>query len=93
MDAAGFLSLLLWDREGEPVPPNVQRFDEPDGPTFPSREPVFILAMLIWEGLPAKQRDRITRLVRGMAYSKHPIPEAVQLHNVLRIHSLGVSRK
>ena len=91
MDTAGFLTLLLWDREGEPIPSNVQRIDEPGGPTFPSRGPAFLLAMLIWEGLPDERRERIKCLVRGMAYSEHPIPEAVQPHNALKIHAIGGS--
>jgi hypothetical protein len=89
MEAAGFLSLLLMDRREEAIPANVQRFDEPQGMTLPPRTPAFILLMLIFEGLPKRRRDRIKRLVRGMAYSERPLPEAVQLHNALRVGAAG----
>jgi hypothetical protein len=89
MQAAGYLSLLLMDRSEEAIPANVQRFDEPEGMTLPARTPAFILLMLIYDGLPKRQRDRIKRLVRGMAYSDRPLPEAVQLHNALRVAALG----
>ena len=89
MSAAGFLSLLLLDRDGQTVPANVQRFDEPEGPMLPERTPAFMLMMLIFEGLPKPQRDRIRQIIRGLAYSEHPLPEAVQLHNALRMRALG----
>ncbi len=80
MDAAGFLSLLLLERDGEAIPANVQRFDEPDGASLPDRMPELLLAVLIWSGLPTKQRDRIQYIVRGMAYAEHPDPRAARLN-------------
>jgi hypothetical protein len=89
MDAAGFLSLLLLERDGEAIPANVQRFDEPDGAELPSRSPALMLAMLLFDALSAKQRDRIRQTVRGLAYSKDPMPDAVALNNALRIGALN----
>lgn len=92
MEAAGFLSLLLLDREGEAIPTNVQRIDEPDGMELPDRSPTLMLAVLIFEALPAKKRERIRRIVRGMAYAQDPLPDAVRLHNVLRTGALNGKR-
>jgi hypothetical protein len=89
MDAAGFLSLLLLERDGEAIPANVQRFDEPDGAELPSRSPALMLAMLMFETLPAKKRDRIRQTVRGLAYSQDPFPDAVALNNALRFGALN----
>lgn len=93
MDAAGLLSLLLMDRDGEQIPGNVERFDEPNGPSMPPRTPSFILAMLMFETLPATQRKRVRTLVRGMAYAQDAHPEAIQLHNALRLRTLPEGRR
>lgn len=83
MDAAGFLRLLLLDREGEPIPANVRRFDEPNGAKSPNRSPELLLALCIWNALPAKQRESVKSVVRGMAYSEPFDPDAVMLNNLL----------
>jgi len=83
MDAAGFLSLLLLDRDGEAIPTNVQRFDEPEGGTLPSRTPELLLAMLVWSELPAKRKENVRRAIRCMAYADKADPSAVQLNNLL----------
>jgi hypothetical protein len=83
MDAAGLLSLLLMDRDGEPIPANVERFDG-YGAEQPSKSPELLFALLIWSVLTANQQDRIRRQLRGMVYcSKEPNAYAVQLHNML----------
>lgn len=89
MDAAGFLTLLIMDRENEPTPANVQRIDEPDGPEFPSKSAALMLAILIFEALTPMQRERIKRTVRGLAYTADPLLEARQLQNVLSRHMLN----
>jgi hypothetical protein len=89
MNAAGFLSLLLLDTDGKTIPANVQRFDELGGAALPSPSPALMLATLMFEALTAKQQDRIRRIVRGLAYSPSPLPDAVALHNALRFHALN----
>lgn len=81
---AGLLSLLLLDRDGEPIPANVQRFDEPEGAQLPERSPELLLCLLIFNGLPQKRRDQIRRGVRALAYSGRPDPVVVSLNNMLR---------
>jgi hypothetical protein len=85
MEAAGLLTLLIRDRDGEPIPPNVHRLDEPKGAaTYPDQSPALLLALLIWGELPPKKQERIRDLLRCMAYGpKHPDRSAVQLHNLL----------
>jgi hypothetical protein len=84
MDAAGFLSLLLLERDGQPIPAKVARFDEPKGPTLPDRSPELLLAMLLWCELSPQKQARIKRAVRCMAYADPPDPCALQLRNMLR---------
>lgn len=84
MAAAGFLSLLLLEREGEAVPGNVQRFDEPNGTGLPAPSPELMLGLLILEALPAKQREQVGRRLRCMAYANPPIADAVRLNNALQ---------
>jgi hypothetical protein len=81
--AAGFLSLLLMEREGEAVPANVQRFDEPDGPILPDRSPQLLLALLLWSQLPATKKERVKQTLRCMVYGDNPDPDALRLHNLL----------
>ena len=83
MGAAGFLALLLCDRSGEPIPENVQRFDEPNGTTFPEQSPALLLALLLWGEIPKARRKRIESTLRGLIYCEKPNPAAVQLHNLL----------
>lgn len=89
MSAAGDLSLLLLDREGEAIPAIVTRVAEPNGPEMPPPNAALMLAVLMLEALPAKQRERVRRIVRGMAYSEQPPEAAIQLHNVLRSGALN----
>ena len=83
MDAAGFLSLLLLERDGEAIPTNVRRLDEPTGGTLPSRTPELLLAMLVWSELPARGKENIRRAIRCMAYADKADPSAIQLNNLL----------
>lgn len=84
MDAAGFLSLIMMEQAGETPPTNVCRLDglEQD---LPERSPELLLALMLWEQLPAPNRDSIRRAVRGMAYGDKPDPCAVRLNNALRL--------
>jgi hypothetical protein len=86
MDAAGYLSLLQLEREGEAFPANVQRLDEPNGAALPERSPELLLALLIWDSLPAKQRERVKQSLRCLAYGKPADPCAVKLNNLLNRH-------
>lgn len=89
MDAAGFLSLLELDRDNKPIPANVRRFDEPDGPGLPEGSAVMLLAVLMLDAMTEKQRERVRRIVRGMAYGPNPSPHALQLHNALSCYALN----
>ena len=86
MEAAGFLTLMLMDRDGEDIPANVQRMDEPQGETMPERTPELLLALMLWGELSARKRESICQQARCMAYATKPDPAAVQLHNLLRKH-------
>jgi hypothetical protein len=84
MDAAGLLSLLLLDRDGEPPPENVRRFDNLDVQKEPiAQSPELMLALLAWGALPKKKRDSIRSTVRCEAYGSRAGPAAVGLHNLL----------
>lgn len=83
MDAAGLLSLMIMERDGEAVPENVERFDEPGGADLPDRSPELLLATFIWQVLTVEQQDRILSPLRCMAYSKLPDPYALQIYNLL----------
>ena len=85
MDAAGFLTLMLMDREGKAIPQNVQRFDEPDGPDLPARSPEILFLLLLWSELPAKRRERIRKTIQSAAYDRSPDPCFVQLRNLLAL--------
>lgn len=83
MMAAGLLSLLLLERDEEKYPPNVHRFDEPNGPQVPERSPEMLFALLLWAELPRKKQEHINQTLRGLIYCKHPEPSAVKLSNLL----------
>jgi hypothetical protein len=93
MSAAGFLSLLLMEREGEAIPDNVQRFDEPEGPLLPERSPELLLALLLYAQLSPKKRDSIRSAIRGLAYGEVLDPAALQLNNLLSRRGLPASRR
>ena len=80
---AGFLTLQLLERDGEAIPANVQRIDEPDGPQLPERSPDLLLALFVWGELSAKKRDKIKGHLRCLAYRDQPDPCAVRLLNLL----------
>lgn len=83
MDGAGFLRLLLMEREGEALPENVQRIDEPDGVTHPEKSATLLLALLVMQQLPKAKQEALKATLRCMAYGRRPDPCAVQLLNVL----------
>ena len=82
MDTAGLLSLLLLERDGKPIPENVQRFVEPNGVELPERSPALLLALCFWGELPAKKRERITNTLSGMTHGTKPDRFALRLHNL-----------
>jgi hypothetical protein len=85
MGAAGLLSLLIMERDGGCLPENVARFDEPGGaPAVPEPSAALLLALLLWGELSPTKKEKISSVLRCMAYgAKHPDPIAVQLHNLL----------
>jgi hypothetical protein len=86
MDAAGLLSLLLLDREGESAPENVRRIDNLDETAPPPRSVERMLLLLIFSALPPKKRESIKRLARCAAYGQDADAVAVELHNLLKWH-------
>ncbi len=82
-DAMGLVSLLLMDRQGEPIPRNVRRLDALDQVGLPCRSPELLLALLLWSALPERKRERIRGAVRGAAYAEGADQSAVHLHNLL----------
>jgi hypothetical protein len=87
MDAAGDLSLLLLDRDGESIPPNVTRLFLPAWPekALPERTPTLLLAALIYEQISQRRRAAIRRIVRQLAFQGDQ--SAGQLLNLLRLTS------
>jgi hypothetical protein len=86
MDAAGLLSLLLMDREGEPAPENVKRFDRLDE----SRADEFdkaMLSLLVFSVLTPKQKERIRSAVRCQAYGTDANGSVIRLHNILNVET------
>lgn len=83
MDAAGLLSLMIMERDGEAVPENVERFDQPDGAELPKRTADLLFATLIWNVLSVEQQDRIRSTLRTMAYGSPADGYGLQLHNLL----------
>jgi hypothetical protein len=84
MEAAGDLSLLLLDRDGEPAPENVERIVEPEGVTTPPPSAALLLGIVVLSVLTDKQKQAVRSAVRVMALGdKNPLPEATQLHNLL----------
>jgi hypothetical protein len=83
MDAAGFLSLQLLERDGGKIPANVQRFDEPEGKVIPSQSPELLFALLVWNALPRQKKEGVKATVRVLAYEQNASPAAVQLNNLL----------
>lgn len=87
MSASGYLSLLLMEREGEAIPVNVVRFDEPDGVMLPTKSPELLMLLLIFSQLPSAKQDHIKKTIRCMAYDGRPDAIWVQLNNVLNRRS------
>jgi hypothetical protein len=83
MGGAGYLTLSIMEHEQGPVPANVQRIDEPDGPQLPSRSVELLFATIIWATLPDEQKERVLKNVRCLAYHDRPDECARQLHNFL----------
>jgi hypothetical protein len=85
MDAAGCLSLLIADRDGDEIPTNVQRIDEPTGRLLPSRSDELLFALCIWQVLEPSQKERIEATLRPLAYSGRASDEgALKLYNMLK---------
>jgi hypothetical protein len=83
MEAAGLLSMLLLERDGELIPANVQRIDEPEGFALPARSPELLLALLIFATLPEQQQERVRRAIRCAAYNGKADYCAIKLNNAL----------
>jgi hypothetical protein len=83
IDAAGLLSLMVMERDGETVPDNVERFDRPGNSELPGRSAELLLATFIWQVLTAEQQDRILSSLRHMAYRSYPDQHALQIYNLL----------
>jgi hypothetical protein len=83
IDAAGKLSLLLLERDGETVSEKVQLIEEPNGPECPPKSPELLFSILIWGALSAEQRESVKATARRMAYDGQADPCALQLHNML----------
>lgn len=83
MMAAGFLSLILLERDGGAIPDKVERFDEPQGRGLPERTPELLFSLLIWGELSKKKQEHVRQMLRCLVYSEKPDPVAVKLHNTL----------
>lgn len=83
MDAAGFLSLLLITRDGEAIPANVVRFDEPDGPKLPENTPALMLALALYAAMPKHTRESVESQIRCMAFAQSAGPSVRQLFHLL----------
>jgi hypothetical protein len=83
MGAAGLLTMMIMERDGEAVPENVARFDQPDGAELPNKSAELLLATLLWSVLTAEQQDQILSSLRMMAYGNPVDRDALQLHNLL----------
>ena len=81
MGAAGLLSLLLLEREGESIPANVERIDKPQEAL--TRSPELLLALAVFGSLPKRQRDRVQSTIRCLAYGANRNPDAVMLNDAL----------
>lgn len=81
--AMGLLALQLRERDGEPMPENVHRFDGLDDEGIPDRSPALLLAALAFGGLPKKRQEAIKRSIRAFAFDDRHNKDAVQLHNLL----------
>jgi hypothetical protein len=84
MDAAGDLSLLLLDRDGEAAPENVERIVEPEGATVPAPSAALLLGIAVLAVLTDDQKRQVRSTLRVMALGDtNPSPEAIELHNLL----------
>ena len=88
MGAAGMLTLQLMARDGERAPLNVRRFDrldELDEFELPERSPELLLALFVWDQLPAAKRERVKSVIRCLAYGENACASAVRLDNLLSL--------
>jgi hypothetical protein len=83
MGAAGLLALMLLERDNQPIPANVQRFDMHGEPAMPSQTPELAFALLLWNELPPTKKASFKKSLRDMAYSPRAGASVVQLHNLL----------
>lgn len=83
MGAAGMLTLQLMARDGERAPLNVRRFDRLDEFELPERSPELLLALFVWDQLPAAKRERVKSVIRCLAYGEKACASAVRLDNLL----------
>jgi hypothetical protein len=83
MKSAGLLSLMLLDRDSEPIAENVWRIDGLDD-VMPDRTPASLLSTCMFVTLPIDERERVKRTVRAMAFSPDADQSAVELHNLLK---------
>jgi hypothetical protein len=81
--AMGLTSLMLLERDGEVIPANVQRFDQPQGVSPPEKSPELLLGLLLWSELTPKKQERIRQQLRLMAYVADPDPMSLRLHSLL----------
>lgn len=84
LQGAGVLSLRLLDKQGVPVPANVVRIDQPDGPdlSLPERSPALLLAISVYSTLPLDKREDVRQLISHLAFDGDP--SAAKVLNLLR---------
>jgi high-affinity K+ transport system ATPase subunit B len=87
MDAAGDLTLLLLERDGELIPGNVVRLKYPNWPEtrVPEITPALFLALMVYEQLSQRRRQSILRMTRFLAFEGDRAAAKVQ--NLLRLSS------